>query len=180
MDKRHTRGSNGFESKWDLDDPPLHATLSLSGLDENRFAVLRLIERARSEIMILSHNLDPRLFDDPEIIAATRAFLLERSRTLWILVRSARDLIHRNHRLVELVRRWPDRAWIQQLAHRDQPTAWACVIIDNNAVLFLPRSGRYDARLTLDNPQAAQRLRLRFIELRQRAEVMQELRDLRL
>ncbi|MGF1548192.1 MAG: hypothetical protein ACFCUG_12785 [Thiotrichales bacterium] len=156
------------------------ATQPLTTLDENRLALLCMIARAQSKIMLLSHNLDPRLFDDPEIIAALRIFLLERGRSVRILVRSGRELSHRNHRLVESMRRWPDRAWVYQLAHRDRPTPWGCVIADQNAVLYQPRSGRYDARLNLDDPPAARRMQLRFQELWQRAEAIPEMRDLRL
>ncbi len=149
-------------------------TLTLDSTDRAREAVAYLLRNAASEVVILSHNLDRRLFDDPDILDAARRFLVPQHHTLRVLVRSSRDLVSRSHRLMMLVPRFPERFLIRQLHARDRTVSQVYVVSDGVGVLHKPVASQRQARFGAHNPWFAKRLQAEFETLWNRAEAVTE------
>lgn len=153
-------------------------TLTLDSTERTREAVAHLLRNATGEVVILSHNLDRRLFDDPDVLDAARRFLVPQGRVLRVLVRSGRELVTRTHRLMTLVPRFPERFLIRQLHARDRTLSQVYVVSDGVGVLHKPVASQREARFGTHNPWVAQRLLAEFETLWNRAEVVVEARRL--
>ncbi|WOJ95940.1 GNAT family N-acetyltransferase [Congregibacter brevis] len=95
--------------------------------------------QARRELRILSPTLDNRVFDDEDLVSALRVFL--RGGTLCqvqVLVKDARSVVQRGHRMLTLCRRLPSRMEIRRLAEHPQWNDETLVIRDRDSVLELP------------------------------------------
>jgi len=78
--------------------------VSIDTSEEHFGAALRMAEQARSNIAIISRELDPPIYDTPEFVeAAKRLVLLNRYTHMRIMVFDPLALVKRGHRLYELM-----------------------------------------------------------------------------
>lgn len=94
---------------------------------------------ARREIRILSPTLDPRVFEQDDLLSALRA-LLRRGRLskVQIIVGDARSITQRGHRLLNLARRLPSGIEIRRLAEHPDWNGDTQIICDRDSLLALP------------------------------------------
>jgi hypothetical protein len=59
---------------------------TLNGLEDTQCTIILLIKAIHRNLRFYSPNLDPRLFDDGEVLEAIRAKVIERPRTRFYLI----------------------------------------------------------------------------------------------
>ena len=144
-----------------------------------RAAIARLCSHARREILILSPELEPPLFDDAELVEILSAFARRHEKsTVSILVHDSRRMVRDGHRLLALARRLPTPIQIR-LVHPDMRDREDTLVVGDRAgLLHLPRTGVAQGFLNLnDSPLAHQYARL-FDRLRDRAVLDPNLRTM--
>lgn len=98
---------------------------------------LAVIAHARRQIRILSHTLDPGVYDHPEMAEALSAFARQgRDARVQILVRDTDDLIERSHRLAALVRRLPSKLALRKLTLEPTNESMAFLLADTRALVY--------------------------------------------
>jgi predicted GNAT family N-acyltransferase len=136
---------------------------------------------ARRELRIQSPQLDHRVFDQPELIAAVSALVRSSSQSLVrILIADSRPLIDRGHRLLELARRMPSKVHIRQLSEHPQWNQETVVIRDRDGLLFKPGGSDHDAFFEPHSRASAQRHLELFDELWRQGSADPNLRSLAL
>ena len=77
--------------------------MSLDSREDNRLATLEMLRQARLRIEIVSRDLDPSIYDQPELIETLRNMILENRRArVRIIVFDAQTLAQRGHQLLRL------------------------------------------------------------------------------
>ncbi|HSG91300.1 MAG TPA: GNAT family N-acetyltransferase [Pseudomonadales bacterium] len=151
----------------------------LEGPSEVRDAIVQLCSHARRELQILSPELDPKLFDDAELVEILSNFARrhEQSR-VTILIHDSRRMVQDGHRLLELSRRLSTSISIR-LVHPDmRDREDTLVVADRIGLVNLPRHGFAQGFLNLnDSPLANQYARL-FERLHDHAQFDPHLRTL--
>lgn len=141
---------------------------------------LEFVGNARQEILLLSYDLDRRLYGDEAFVDAVQRFALasERARLLVLLNQPQRAAAG-GHRLVELGRRLPSRIEFRELPPEQiDDERGDCLIVDQRALLLRESPERSDARCWRDAPFEARRCRERLWRLWEASPPARELRVL--
>lgn len=98
---------------------------------------LAVIAGARRQVRILSHKLDPAVYDREDLVTALSAFVRQgRDARLQILVRDTEDMIERSHRLAALVRRLPTKVALRKLTLEPNNQNMAFLLADTRALVY--------------------------------------------
>ena len=121
---------------------------------------------AERELRILSPTLDPRCFDNDEFRSAALAFIRRHPRsTIRIIVREARPLVQRGHRLIDLARRATSSVHLRCLSEHPDWPGDQLVLRDRSALLYLAGDDVRHGSYRTDDPGRCENERLRFEEL---------------
>lgn len=141
-------------------------------------AVLGVIGQARRELHIYSRELDPGLFDAPEVMAAMRRFATGGG-AVQVLLQDPTTPQRSLAPLLGLGQRLPSafafRA-IEEPSDRAYPAAY--IVNDRGGYYFRPLGHRFDGETRLDGPARARQLVATFDPVWQRARACTEYRAL--
>lgn len=77
--------------------------LNLDNREDNRLATLEMLHQARLRVEIISRDLDPSIYDQPELIEVLKNMILENRRArVRIIVFDSQTLAQRGHQLLKL------------------------------------------------------------------------------
>lgn len=140
-------------------------------------AHLRLFADARHEVAILSHDLDPGVLDQHDVLEHIRRIALSGRRAqLRILVRQPSA---RASALIALAQRLPSTIAVRSPADEmDSALSLGLVLTDANGYLQRNDAQRFDGHGALDAPSRQRPLLTRFDAMWERAEPSVELRVL--
>ncbi len=123
----------------------------------DRYAV-ELASDAARHLRILSPTLDPRVFDNAELVDAIAALARStRQAEIRILVHDLKPLVQRGHRLLSLARRLPSKVRLQALAEHPEWKGETLVIRDRDGVLYKPGDADKEGFLEPDSRASTQR-----------------------
>lgn len=131
--------------------------LDLETREENQLATVHLLRQCRHSLDIVSRELDPMIYDRPEVIEAIRQMILTRQRCrVRIVVFNARTIAQRGHQLLQLAGDLSSFIELRQAApeHNDYPAA--LLIADVCGYLRRPQSSRYEASVCFNDRRQAQ------------------------
>lgn len=155
--------------------------LSLRSRDDNREAVLRMVQQGRRSLQLFSPNLDPRIFNTPEFIEAVKQLALANPRTkVYILILDPAEVVTRGHRIVELARRLSSHIFIHRADEEDKDRIDSFLIVDEVGLIRRAHNDRFEGAAEFNNPGEARLLIKTFNELWERSQPEPELRRLHL
>jgi len=148
---------------------------------ENRAAALEIAQLARRQLCILTRDLEPQVYDDPDVLEAIKNLALSGSKAnVRILLMDSARATKEGHRLIELSRRLSSSVEIRK-PHRDYlDMAEAFMIADEKGLLYRKLSTRWEGIVDPSDPlQAREKLKL-FNQIWQRSHGDPETRQLRI
>ncbi len=124
---------------------------------------LALVRSARRRIDILSHDLEPALYDQAPFLEAVQAFSTgSHRRQVRILLRDNALAQGRGHRLLELARRLPSRIAIHRPAGEDDERHDAFLVVDADRLLHRPIHALYQGEAVYGDRRRAGALAAEF------------------
>ena len=148
--------------KLGLDHPPIEVDTSAAVSD----ACNALFSQATRDIVIMSRDLDPKVFDNAQTSLALRTFLLRsRHSRLRILVIDAEPVARRGHLIVELVQRLSSFAEIRVPAPEFKNHNTAFVVVDTTGMVYRGQANRYEATVTFGDRNLARETARQFDEI---------------
>ncbi len=153
--------------------------IPLEGRGEFARAVLRMCSQARRDIRIYTRDLDPALYDRPELLEQLKRTALERRGVcIRILLEDSTHPRKNDHRLIPLMRRLPSRFALRKPPpeQSDRPTSY--LIADLTAVVHRGHPKTYQGHADFHDRRGADRLNREFMEIWERSEAERELRIL--
>jgi hypothetical protein len=149
--------------------------------EDNRLALLALLPQARRVLRIVSRDLDCKIYEHADTVAAIKGFALGSRRSdVRIIVRDISRIVSRGHRLVDLQRRMPSYISIRTPAKEHQHYNGAFLVVDGIGVLHRKYADRYEGVANFNDPQTARELANLFGEMWEHATVPPDLRTLAL
>ena len=157
-----------------------HERIELTRRDECRMAATHLVEQARLNILIISRDLDPMIFGHHEFTDPVGKFIRNQRAEMRILVNDSSMIIHKSNRLAEMAISFSSKIAIRKLAVSDQNYNEAWMLSDGLALLHQPIADRYEATLDCYTPRRGKESTEQFEILWANAELIPELRALKI
>jgi len=130
--------------------------LALESSADHGAAALALATQATRSLHIFSHQLDRRVYDQkPFLEAVTQLVLRSPQCRVLILVRDTQDMLHNDHRLIETMRRVPDRMQLRKVHEDDLNTPEEFIVADETGLLLRRSATRYEGSVNFNARQAA-------------------------
>jgi hypothetical protein len=144
--------------------------------EDCRLIALAIASQAQHSLSILSHNMEPDLYNTPSFYEAARDVLAADSRSvIRILVSDVSRLVLNGHRLLDLSRRQSSRVQIRKL---NNPIHHAFLVADEIAVLDRRRAERFEATANFNDQGWANNLLHFFNQTWERCSPSSELQTL--
>lgn len=144
-------------------EPERHA---LSTRKEYRDALARLIGLAQRELRIFDADLSDLEIDSPRTYAFLHAFMLRsRNNRLYIVVHDSAYIRNFCPRLLNLLRQFSDRMFINQTQGEAVRAQDSLVLADKLHFVRRPVQAQPRATLRLNDDQESQGMHLRFAEI---------------
>ena len=153
--------------------------IELSTSQENLDAAVSLFCQARRSILIYTHVLDPKVFNQNNCIEALKAFVLQNSAArIRILIRNPDRTLRSGHRLISLARHLSSYIEIRVIQEDYAGEQDAFLLVDQRGMLRLMEGDRYDGICNFNDPRLATELSHRFTEVWERSSEVAEFRHL--
>lgn len=136
--------------------------LALESSADQAAAALALATQATHSLHIFSHQLDRRIYDQKPFLEAVMQLALRSPQCkISILVRDTQDMLHNDHRLIETMRRVPNRIQLRKVHEDYLNTLEEFIVADETGLLFRRVATRYAGSVNF-NARKAARERLNF------------------
>jgi hypothetical protein len=157
--------------------PKAEGRLALGASSEQAVALLGILGQAQRIVRILSDELDPELFDRPDIAAElSRVARQGRQCEIRILLKDSANLSKRSHCLATLHRRLASSVRILKPTFMPENLSANYVLADDRGVFFLPMEDDKSGFLNADDRPLVKHLALQFDDMWSRAIEDPELR----
>ncbi|MCU7811997.1 MAG: GNAT family N-acetyltransferase [Candidatus Thiodiazotropha sp. (ex Notomyrtea botanica)] len=138
---------SAFDSVMDLTLPVLGETSDLFHLhneEENLVHATTLLRQAKRELAIMTHDLDPKIFDQPAFLEAFKALALRsRFTRIQIILQDNTLVLQQGHRLVELAQRLPSVIEIRKPSQDFIDTPETFLLVDDCGYLHRKAAESY-------------------------------------
>ena len=148
-------------------------------LEELRAVSQDLLEQARLTVDVMTRDLDRRIYDDDDCLAALRAIAVRhRKARIRILARELDTAIRHDHRLIELARRLSSFIEIRRLGEDHKDYNEAFLLADGTGVIYRGQANRFEGWASYHQPLKARELQKMFDEAWEQAIVDPNMRRL--
>ncbi|WP_052481038.1 DUF7931 domain-containing protein [Gilvimarinus agarilyticus] len=114
-----------------------HPSLLFDSLEDNILHTLALISRARRTLYILSHQLDPLVYNRDDVVNAVSRFARRaRDSQVRILIRDTSDLLERGHQLARLHQRLPSKVHLRKLTIEPNNQQMGFIAADRELLVY--------------------------------------------
>lgn len=162
-----------------MSTPPPPSAVELDDVAGHRALTLEFLAQAKRQVDIAARQLDPRLYDDAEILGRLQAFVLSSRRTrVRVLILRPEGLEKRGHRLIELALRLSSFIELRVPGPEDVDINTAMLLIDDATYIYRPQADRYEGMAHTADRARVNQLRREFDLLWQRALPASEFRRL--
>lgn len=155
--------------------------VTVEGLDGYAATALIAVAGAKRELLLLSHELDPRFYAADAFVTAVKTFALASERACLRILLNRTDLARRGHALVALGRRLPSRIEFRELSpEQKREHDGELLIADGRALLKRKDPRSLTAQWLADAPADGKRAREAFVQLWEESIPAADLRELAL
>ncbi len=154
--------------------------INLDERSQHQLVATTLAEQARQEILIISRTLDPLVYGTPNFLNAVTPFIRSRRASMRLLVHETSKIVKQSHRLGELAAAISSKVSIRKIGSRQSDYNEAWMLVDGVAYLHLPQADKYQASLDFYSARRGQELTATFDALWNNAELIPDLRILKI
>jgi hypothetical protein len=142
-----------------------------------RVAAISMTRQAARSVDILSHSLDPAMYDNAEFCDALSNMVTgSRRARVRVLLRDTEPVIKHGHQLVSLAQRLSSFMELRVPAREFDEYNAAFLLVDEAGVIYRTLSDRFEATINFNDGRTAQNLLRQFEEMWQTATLDQNLR----
>ena len=140
--------------------------IRLARRDEVAAAARLLISQARRSLHIFSFDLEPAIYDQPEIIHGLSELARSSPRVeVRILIQDSGRIVRDGHRLIPVIQRLPSRIEVRRLHLESGPLPEDYLVADADGYLHRRQGDLYDGTTDFHAPLRAAELVKRFMGL---------------
>lgn len=144
--------------------------LAVETSEEHRLATLRMTRQSRRSIDIISHYLDPFVYDTPDVIEALKQLVLQHAQNrIRVLVFEPLSIVQRGHRMIELMHSLPTYIAFRKPGYEYDGFTESVFIADVTGYILRTTADRYEGTVNFNDPRGARTLRHKFDEMWERS-----------
>ena len=134
-------------------------TLDISTRDDNAEAALELIKQCKQKLAIISHELDPLVYDQADLVEAMRQLALKsRNVEIRILVFEPEQIVRKGHKLVDLAGKVSSFIEMRKIATEYKSFNEALLVADNSGYLYRESTERYKGKVNFNGKRESKHL----------------------
>lgn len=153
----------------------------LETVEQHRLATARMMTQCRRSVHIVSHDLDPAVYDVAAFCAdLTRVLLESRRMKVQILVHDAQSLVRHGHRLLEVAFKLSSFIEIRKPGPDHKDYNGGMFVADGRGYVTRRTAERYVGQANFNDPREAALLIEEFDEMWQKSTPDPNLRQLRI
>ena len=154
-------------------------TLEVTTSAEGNRAAAALAGQARASVDIVTRDLDPALYDEPDFLEGLRRLATgSRRARIRILVRDPLPAVRRGHRLLALAARLPSYISLRVPATQHQSYNKAFLVADGQGYLYRELADRFEGVARFNDPAQARMLLRDFDDMWEVARLDPNLRQM--
>jgi hypothetical protein len=155
--------------------------LELSSAKDNYHVALELVRQARREVYVVTHDLDPPVYNQEAFIDALSAFARQsRYSHARFLIRNSDKALKQGHRLLPLAQRLSSRIKLHNPGFEHRDFIEAFIVVDGIGYIWRQLANRFDGEASFKAPLKGRDLRALFLEMWERSEPDPQLRRLQI
>jgi len=140
--------------------------MSIDSRQLNHDAMVKLASSAQDDIVIVSRNLDPTIFNKEDFVQnATEFIRRNKSASLRILVHDTSALIKNNHRVLNLSQRVSSKIEIRTICDEYSQYNQAFLVADTMGYIVNSKSDLYDAEVNFNDVDKSKELMDKFTSI---------------
>jgi hypothetical protein len=140
--------------------------VSIDTSEEHRGAALRMAQQARSNIAIISRELDPVIYDTPDFLEAVKQLvLLNRYTHVRAMVFEPLAIVKRGHRLYELMLDLTTHIEFRVPSNEYSGFNESLFVADETGYILRNNAERYEGSLNFNDRRSARILMKKFEEM---------------
>ena len=148
----------------------LDESLTVETSEEHREATLKMSQQASRSIEIISHALDPQIYDTPDFIEALKQLVLKHYMVrVRILVFDPVTIVRHGHRMIDLMHNLPTYIEFRKPGFEYDGFSESVFIADATGYVLRTTPERYDGTVNFNDRRGSTLLRRKFEEMWERS-----------
>ncbi len=132
----------------------------------NHDAVIKLLNSAHNDVVIVSRHLDPTIFNKEDFTQSATEFIRRnKTASLRILVKDTAALIKTNHRVLNLSQKVSSKIEIRTICDEFSQFNQAFLVADTMGYLYNSKSDLYDAEVNFNDYEKSKELMDKFTSI---------------
>jgi hypothetical protein len=134
-------------------------TFKINSRDANAAAALELVKQAKRKLAIISQELDPKIYDQPDFLEVIRQMALKnRYVKIRIIVFEPELIVRRGHKLIDLAGKISTFIELRKVAPKYKTFNEAVLIADEVGYLYRESKERYKGKVNFNSPRESKHL----------------------
>ena len=134
-------------------------TVKITAREENALAAVELVTQAKRKLSIISQELDPKVYDQPDFLEALRQMALKnRFVEIRILVSEPELIVRRGHKLLDLAGKISSFIELRKVSAKYKTFNEAVLIADEVGYLYRESTERYKGNVNFNSPRESKHL----------------------
>ncbi len=134
-------------------------TVKITAREENALAAVELVTQAKRKLSIISQELDPKVYDQPDFLEALRQMALKnRFVEVRILVTEPELIVRRGHKLIDLAGKISSFIELRKVSVRYKTFNEAVLIADEVGYLYRESMERYKGKVNFNSRRESKHL----------------------
>jgi len=140
--------------------------VSIETREDNFLAIIKMVQQCRNTIEIISHNLNPAIYDTVDFVEATKHMILNnRHAKVRILAFETQAIIRRGHRLVDLAMDLSSFIEFRTPGQEFRSFNEALFIADSTGYIHRFSAERFEGTVNFNDHRVSKYLRQHFEEM---------------
>ena len=134
-------------------------TVKISSREENAAAAVELVKQARKKLAVISHELDPKVYDQPDFLEVLRQLALKnRYVEIRVIVFEPEIIVRKGHKLLDLAGKISSFIELRKVAPKYKSFNEAVLIADEVGYLYRESIERYKGNVNFNSPRESKHL----------------------
>lgn len=134
-------------------------TLDVISRDDNAEAALELVKQCKQKLAIISHELDPLVYDQADLVEAMRQLALKgRNVEIRIIVFEPELIVRKGHKIIDLAGKVSSFIEIRKIASEFKSFNETLLVADNSGYLYRENLERYKGKLNFNGRRESKHL----------------------
>ncbi len=134
-------------------------TIKITTREENAAAATELVKQARQKLAIISQELDPHVYDQPDFLEALRKLAIRnRNVEIRIIVFEPELIVRRGHKLIDLATKVSSFIEIRKVDVRYKTFNESVLVADEVGYLYRESTERYKGKVNFNSRRESKHL----------------------